>query len=102
NPDNDKRGPWRLGPIFAAEERHDGLMYSITTPSGRIVSPPKGSHWRMVESDFWSMVTDNRISFGEDGNNIPAVKLFLNEVQDGLVPRSIWPHGEAGHTQDAK
>src|SRR5690606_19620834 len=42
NPDNDVRGPWRLGPIFAAEERHEGLMYSITTPSGRIVKPPKG------------------------------------------------------------
>jgi adenine-specific DNA-methyltransferase len=26
NPDNDPRGPWRLGPIFAAEERHEGLM----------------------------------------------------------------------------
>jgi len=102
NPDKDDRGPWRLGPIFAAEERHDGLMYTVTTPSGRQVAPPKGSHWRMIEADFWAMVADNRISFGADGSNIPAVKLFLREVQDGLVPRSIWPHGEAGHTQDAK
>ena len=102
NPDQDSRGPWRLGPIFAAEERHEDLMYTITTPSGREVSPPKGSHWRMLEADFWRMVDDGRISFGEDGNNIPAVKLFLREVQDGLVPRSIWPHSEAGHTQDAK
>ncbi len=102
NPDNDVRGPWRPGPIFAAEERHEGLMYTITTPSGRKVTAPRGSHWRMLESDFWAMVKDNRITFGENGDNIPAVKLFLNEVQDGLVPRSIWPHGEAGHTQDAK
>ena len=102
NPDNDPRGPWRLGPIFAAEERHDGLMYTITTPSGRSVAPPKGSHWRMLEVDFWAMVADNRIAFGEKGDNIPAIKLFLREVQDGLVPRSIWPHGEAGHSQDAK
>jgi adenine-specific DNA-methyltransferase len=28
NPDGDPRGLWRLGPIFAAEERHDGLMYA--------------------------------------------------------------------------
>lgn len=102
NPDNDPRGPWRLGPIFAAEERHDGLMYTVSTPSGRTVAPPKGSHWRMLESNFWTMVADNRISFGVGGNNIPAVKLFLREVQDGLVPKSIWPHGESGHTQDAK
>jgi site-specific DNA-methyltransferase (adenine-specific)/adenine-specific DNA-methyltransferase len=102
NPDNDSRGPWRLGPIFAAEERHEGLMYSITTPSGRIVSPPKGSHWRISEADFWKMVNEGRIVFGSTGNNNPAIKLFLNEVQGGLVPRTWWPHDEGGHTQEAK
>jgi adenine-specific DNA-methyltransferase len=102
NPDNDPRGPWRLGPIFAAEERHDGLMYTITTPSGREVRPPKGSHWRMTEPDFWKMVDDGRIVFGQSGDNAPAIKLFLNEVQDGMVPRTWWPHGEVGHSQEAK
>lgn len=102
NPDNDPRGPWRLGPIFAAEERHEGLMYTIKTPSGRAVSPPKGSHWRMIESEFWRLAKDGRISFGERGDNVPAVKLYLREVQEGLVPRTWWPHGEVGHTQEAK
>jgi adenine-specific DNA-methyltransferase len=102
NPDNDPRGPWRLGPIFAAEERHEGLMYSIQTPSGRAIKPPKGSHWRIKEEDFWQMVKDDRISFGALGDNVPAVKLFLNEVQVGLVPRSWWPHTEVGHSQEAK
>lgn len=102
NPDNDPRGPWRAGPIFASGERHEGLMYTITTPSGRKVSAPKGSHWRMLEADFWRMVEDNRIIFGADGDNVPATKLFLNEVQGGMVPRSIWPYEEAGHTQEAK
>ena len=102
NPDNDPRGAWRLGPIFAAEERHEGLMYTITTPSGREVKAPRGSHWRMTEPDFWNLVEDNRISFGADGSNIPAVKLYLNEVQAGLVPRTWWPHTEVGHTQEAK
>ena len=102
NPDNDPRGPWRLGPIFAAEERHDGLMYEIKTPSGRSVRPPKGSHWRMTEPDFWRMVEEGRIVFGASGDNTPAVKLFLNEVQAGMVPRTWWPHGEVGHSQEAK
>src|SRR3989339_116391 len=102
NPDDDPRGAWRLGPIFAAEERHEGLMYSITTPSGRVVKPPKGSHWRMIESDFWKMVKEDRIAFGASGENIPAVKLFLSEVQGGLVPRTWWPHSEVGHSQEAK
>ena len=102
NPDNDPRGAWRLGPIFAPEERHEGLMYTVTTPSGKKVAPPKGSHWRMVEADFWRMVEDRRIVFGEKGDNNPALKLYLNEVQDGMVPRTWWPHTEVGHTQEAK
>lgn len=102
NPDNDPLGPWRLAPIFAAEERHEGLMYSITTPSGRVVTPPKGSHRRMVETEFWRLVDENRITFGARGENVPAVKLYLNEVQQGLVPRTWWPHTEVGHTQEAK
>jgi adenine-specific DNA-methyltransferase len=102
NPDNDVHGPWRLGPIFAAEERHEGLMYTVTTPSGREVRPPKGSHWRMVESEFWALVKEKRISFGERGDNVPAVKLYLSEVQAGLVPRTWWPHTEVGHSQEAK
>src|SRR5690606_2010270 len=62
----------------------------------------KGSHWRMLEKDFWRMVEDGRIVFGESGDNNPAVKLYLNEVQGGMVPRTWWPHTEVGHTQEAK
>lgn len=102
NPDNDPRGPWRLGPIFASGERHEGLMYTITTPSGKKITPPKGSHWRMVEKDFWKMVSDGRIMFGMDGDGAPATKLFLKDVQSGMVPRSIWLHSEVGHSQEAK
>jgi adenine-specific DNA-methyltransferase len=102
NPDKNPRGSWRLGPIFANGERHEGLMYTITTPSGRQVSPPKGSHWRMVESQFWQMVAEGRIVFGSKGDNNPAVKLFLSEVQSGLVPRTWWAHTDVGHTQEAK
>lgn len=102
NADNDPRGPSRLGPIFAAEERHDGLMYTIRTPSGREIKPPKGSHWRMVEDEFWRLVEDGRISFGANGDNVPALKLFLHEVQGGMVPRTWWPHTEVGHSQEAK
>lgn len=102
NPDNDPKGPWRLGPIFASGERHEGLMYTIKTPSGREVSPPKGSHWRMLEKDFWKMVDEGRIVFGKNGDSAPATKLYLSEVQAGLVPRSIWLSSEVGHTQEGK
>ena len=102
NPDNDPKGPWRLGPIFASGERHEGLMYTITTPTGRKISPPKGSHWRMLEKDFWRMVEEGSIVFGKTGDSAPATKLYLSEVQSGLVPRTIWLSNDVGHTQEGK
>ena len=56
----------------------------------------------MLEEQFWKMVDEGRIVFGEKGDNNPAVKLFLNEVQEGLVPRTLWPHTDVGHSQEAK
>jgi adenine-specific DNA-methyltransferase len=56
----------------------------------------------MTEPDFWKMVEEGRIIFGQSGDNAPAIKLFLNEVQDGMVPRTWWPHNEVGHSQEAK
>ena len=40
--------------------------------------------------------------FGMDGDGAPATKLFLADVQSGMVPRSIWLHDEVGHSQEAK
>src|SRR5205807_1187059 len=50
----------------------------------------------------WRLADDGRINFGERGENVPALKLFLHEIQDGLVPKTWWPHTEAGHSQEAK
>ena len=102
NPDDDPRGPWRSGPIFASEERHEGLMYEVETPSGRKIRPPRGSHWRMSKDDYEKMSEEGRIIYGSSGTGAPAIKLFLSEVQDGLVPRSLWPHVEVGHSQEGK
>lgn len=56
----------------------------------------------MTENDFWNRVEEGRITFGPNGDNIPAIKLYLSEVQAGLVPRTWWPHDKVGHTQEAK
>ena len=47
------------------------------------------------------MDADN-IWWGEDSNQVPAVKRFLTEVKQGLVPETIWTYQEVGHTQAAK
>jgi adenine-specific DNA-methyltransferase len=45
---------------------------------------------------------DNRIWWGKSGNGVPRRKVFLSEVQEGIVPATIWPHTVAGNTQEAK
>lgn len=48
------------------------------------------------------LVADNRIWWGANGDNVPAVKRFLSEVKEGSTPRTLWRYSEVGHTQDAK
>jgi len=48
------------------------------------------------------LINDNRIWFGEDGNNVPRLKRFLSEVNQGIVPLTIWKHLEVGHNQEAR
>lgn len=38
----------------------------------------------------------------QDGNNVPAPKIFLSEVKQGVVPQTFWSYEEVGHTQEAK
>jgi len=102
NPDNDLRGPWKPGDLSARNYYSEGI-YPITCRSGRIIDgPPGGNYWRVKESKFKEMDKDGRIWWGEDGNNVPAIKRFLSEVRQGRVPQTLWEHSEAGHTQDAK
>lgn len=102
NPDNDPRGPWRPNNL-AARNFYSKGTYSITCPSGRVISgPPNGSYWRVSEDRFKELDKDNRIWWGNDGNNVPAPKIFLSEVKDGRVPQTFLSYKEVGHTQEAK
>ena len=102
NYDNDPRGLWRPNNL-AARNYYSKGTYSIKCPSGRVIpGPPAGSYWRVSEEKFWEMDRDGRIWWGKDGNNVPAPKIFLSEVSDGIVPQTLWEYGEVGHTQDAK
>ena len=100
NPDSDPRGDWKasdlsVGPIVQSK------VYEIITPSGRRVLPPNGYCWRLDRKTFDNYVRDNRIWFGSDGNNVPAIKRFLSEVKQGITPMTIWKYSEVGHSQDA-
>jgi adenine-specific DNA-methyltransferase len=102
NPDADSRGPWRPNNL-AARNYYSKGTYSIKCPSGRVIEgPPKGSYWRVSEEKFWEMDRDGRIWWGEDGNNVPAPKIFLSEVKAGRVPQTLWSYKEVGHNQESK
>lgn len=102
NPDKDPRGLWRPNNL-AARNYYSKGTYPITCPSGRVIEgPPKGSYWRISEEKFKELDADNRIWWGLDGNNIPAPKIFLTEVKQGVVPMSMWYYKDVGHTQEGK
>jgi len=61
-----------------------------------------GTYWRVSKERFDEMDRDRRIWWGADGNNMPRLKRFLSDVQDGIVPQTIWLHSEVGNTQEAK
>ncbi len=101
NPDNDKRGNWKSSD-FSVKTYSKEYDYPITLPSGRVVNPPRGRSWSTSKENFEKLIVDNRIWFGENGNNIPSVKKFLTEVKQGVVPISIWFYQDVGHNQASK
>ncbi|MBA3068042.1 MAG: site-specific DNA-methyltransferase [Pseudomonadota bacterium] len=102
NPDNDSRGPWTSGDLQARNYYAEGT-YPVTCPSGRVIEGPgRGMYWRVSPENFKRLDNDNRIWWGDDGNNMPRLKRFLSEVKQGRTPQTIWFYKEVGHTQDAK
>ena len=101
NRDNDPRGVWKAADM-TVKSYSSAYDYPITTPSGKIVKPAAGRCWNTSQENFEKLVADNRIWFGENGDNVPAVKKFLTEVQDGMVPMTIWKYSEVGHNQEGR
>lgn len=101
NPDNDKRGVWKAGDLSVARITEKDI-YEIITPSGRSIFPPEGRSWGVSKNKFEKLIRDNRIWYGENGNNVPSVKKFLSEVKSGITCSTIWEYSEVGHTDKAK
>lgn len=102
NYDHDPRGPWKASDLSARNSYGEGT-YAIICPSGRVIDgPPTGMYWRVSKQKFLEMDRDKRIWWGRNGDNVPAIKRFLTEVKQGVVPQTLWPYQEVGHTQDAK
>jgi adenine-specific DNA-methyltransferase len=102
NPDNDPRGPWKGGDL-TSKTTAEGHSYPITSPkTGKVFKIEPGKRqWAPSLDTFNKLLADNRIWFGDDGNNVPALKQFLSEVQEGTVGMTIWFRDDVGDNQEA-
>jgi adenine-specific DNA-methyltransferase len=100
NKDNDPRGPWTDAP-FTAPGYRAAQQYPITTPSGKVLRPPRGRSWYATEPTYRNLLQENRIWFPKGGSGSPRLKLFSHQLR-GLVPFTIWGSSETGTNDDAK
>lgn len=106
NPDSDSRGPWKAMDYtcrYSADERPN-LYYAIRQPNtNEDIWPKRSRVWAMSHEVYQQHAAENRIWWGANGkNSVPALKNFLSEVAQGMMPMSIWKHDLAGHNQDGK
>lgn len=99
NPDDDPRGPWASSD-FSARTFSESGNYPITTPSGKVIMPSDSRSWITNEETFKQLVAEGRIWFGKNGSNVPRIKTYLSEVQQGSVCKTIWFRNEVGDTQE--
>jgi len=99
NPDSHPKGPWKLDPV-TAHNPYDA-DYEITKPNGVILKRPSGRYWAFSEETIKEKIGNDEIVWGE-GSSYPMIKRFLSEVQDGLVPVTIFARKFAGDTASSK
>ncbi len=105
NPDNDSRGPWKAVDYLnqATTDKRPNLVYDIKNPfTGQIVRN-RVKAWKYDKTTHEQHVAERRLWWGIHGENtVPALKLFLSDVREGMTPHNWWPHTEVGHTDEAK
>lgn len=48
------------------------------------------------------LIEEGKVWFGENGGNMPRIKRYLTDVQQGMTPITIWKCDEVGHNQEAR
>lgn len=105
NPDNDPRGPWKAVDYLnqATVSQRPNLVYPIINPFSGETVRNRVKAWKYDPETHAKHVEEKRLWWGLSGeNSVPALKLFLSEVRDGMTPHNWWPHTEVGHTDESK
>jgi adenine-specific DNA-methyltransferase len=105
NPDNDPRGDWKPMDYtcrYTKAERPN-LYYPITNPhTGKRVWPKKTRVWAFSQDVHRKNEEENRIWWGTTGKaKVPALKNFLSEIKQGMMPMTLLKHDVVGNTDEA-
>ena len=99
NPDNDERGAWTSVSFInqVSKEERPNLSYPITNPNtGEVIIHPTNA-WKVSREKYEILLKENRLYWGSDGKSkYPRIKLFLSELNEGIVPVNFWTFKEAG------
>jgi adenine-specific DNA-methyltransferase len=100
NPDEDPRGPWMTQPLHA--KSGTDKTYTYTFSNGVKWKPPIGTFPRYSLETLKKADEAKEIWFGNKGDAVPRMKKYLNEMREGVVPKTIWLYQEVGSNDDAR
>ena len=105
NPDKDPRGDWKPMDYtcrYTKDERPN-LYYKIVNPNTRKgVFPKETRVWAFSQEVHKVNEKEHRIWWGKDGRaKVPALKNFLTEIRQGMMPMTLLKQETVGNTDEA-
>lgn len=101
NPDNDPRGAWAADNM-TVKTYTAAYDYEIITPNGSVMRPTDGRCWFTSKERMQKLIEEGRVWFGESGGNMPRLKRYIADVQQGMTATTIWKYTEVGHNQEGR
>lgn len=106
NPDGDPRGPWQsvVYTCNKTAEQRPNLYYPIVHPhTGQEVWPERNRVWAFSPQAHARNEAEGRVWWGREGQrDKPRQKVFLRDVDRGMVPDTLWTRDRVGDNQDAQ
>jgi adenine-specific DNA-methyltransferase len=105
NPDNDPRGPWKPMDYTSrwSKSERPNLYYRIVNPNThKAVWPKQTRVWAFSPDVHKKNEQEKRIWWGNTGKaKVPALKNFLSEIRQGMMPMTLLKHEVVGNTDEA-
>lgn len=106
NPDDDPRGLWQsvVYTCNKTAEQRPNLYYAITHPrTGEEVWPERNRVWAFSPQAHARNEREGKVWWGRNGErDKPRQKVFLRDVDRGMVPDTLWTREQVGDNQDAQ